>query len=93
MFSREFVSELTTKNLGNSPSFLTITHTTLSTQRFRCYGISTIDVAAEFCSRQNSSGTDLQFSVSDLSKLWKPRIPFWTTTLSFSMVHQMAPNG
>jgi hypothetical protein len=57
------------KNMGNSPSFLTITHTILSTKRFRSYGISTINVAAEFCSGQNSGGTDLQFSVSDWLKL------------------------
>jgi hypothetical protein len=59
------------KNLGNSPSFLTITHTILSTKQFRSYGISTINVAAEFCSGQNSGGTDLQFSVSDWLKLRK----------------------
>jgi hypothetical protein len=59
------------KNMGNSPSFLTITHTILSTKRFRSYGISTINVAAEFCSGQNSGGTDLQFSVSDWLKLRK----------------------
>ncbi len=59
MFPREFVLELNTKNLGNSTSFLTITHTTLSAKRFRKYGILTIDVAAVFCfwteQRQNGS--------------------------------------
>jgi hypothetical protein len=50
LFPKEFVLELNTKNLGNSTSFLTITHMTLSTKRFRRYGILTIDVAAEFCS-------------------------------------------
>jgi hypothetical protein len=40
---------LNTKNLGNSTSFLTITHTTLSAKQFRRYGILTIDVAAVFC--------------------------------------------
>jgi hypothetical protein len=49
MFAREFVLELNTKTLGNSPSFLTTTHMTLSAKRFRNYGISMIDVAAEFC--------------------------------------------
>jgi hypothetical protein len=82
LFPREFVPELNTKNMGNSPSFLTITHTTLPAKWFRSYGISTIDVADEFCSSQNSGGTDLQFSVSDWPKLWKSRIPFWTTTHS-----------
>jgi hypothetical protein len=69
MFPMEFVSELNTKNLTNSPRFLTITHTTMSAKWFRCYGISTIDVAAEFCSGQNSGKIDLQFSVSDWPKL------------------------
>jgi hypothetical protein len=48
LFSKEFVLELNTKNLGNSTSFLTITHTTLSTKWFRKYGILMIDVAAVF---------------------------------------------
>jgi hypothetical protein len=34
--------------LGNSTSFLTITHTALSTKWFRRYRILTIDVAAVF---------------------------------------------
>jgi hypothetical protein len=82
MFPREFVLELNTKNMGNSSSFLTITNMTLSAKWFRSYRIWTIDVGAEFCSGQNSGGTDLQFSISDWPKLQKPRIPFWTTTLS-----------
>jgi hypothetical protein len=50
--------------LGSSTSFLTITHTTLSTKWFRKYGILTIDVAAEFCSlvEQRQNG----FSISSL---------------------------
>jgi hypothetical protein len=50
LLPKDFVLELNTKNLGNSTSFLTITHTTLSAKRFISYGILTIDVAAEFCS-------------------------------------------
>jgi hypothetical protein len=49
LFPKEFVIKLNTKNLGNSISFLTITHTTLSTKWFRKYRILTIDVAAVFC--------------------------------------------
>jgi hypothetical protein len=49
LFPKEFVLELNTKNLGNSISFLTITHITLSTKWFRKYEILTIDVAAVFC--------------------------------------------
>jgi hypothetical protein len=59
LIPEEFVLELNTKNLGNSASFLTITHMTLSAKRFRKYGILTIDVAAVFCfwteQRQNGS--------------------------------------
>jgi hypothetical protein len=49
LFPKEFVPELNTKKLGNSTSFLTITHLTLSAKRIRRYGILTIDVAAVFC--------------------------------------------
>jgi hypothetical protein len=49
LFPKEFIPELNTKTLGNSTSFLIITHTTLFAKRFRRYGILTIDVAAEFC--------------------------------------------
>jgi hypothetical protein len=47
LFTRDSVMELNTKKLGNFPSFLTITHTTMSAKRFRSYGILTINVAAE----------------------------------------------
>jgi hypothetical protein len=43
------IPELNNKTLGNSPSFLTITHTTLSAKWFKRYGILTIDIPAEFC--------------------------------------------
>jgi hypothetical protein len=82
LFRREFVPELNMTNLGNSPRFPTITHMTLSAKRFRCYGISTIDVAAEFCSGQNRGGTDHQFFVSDWSKQQKSQILSWMKTLS-----------
>jgi hypothetical protein len=63
---------LNTKNLGNSTSFLTITHTTLSSKLFISYRILTIDVAAEFCSwtdqRQNRS------SISDLGLAKTPEV-------------------
>jgi hypothetical protein len=51
LFSKDFVPELNTNNLVNSPSFLTITHMTLSAKWFRCYRILVIDVAAKFCIR------------------------------------------
>jgi hypothetical protein len=49
LFPKGFVLELNTKTLGNSTSFLTITHTTMSAKWFRKYGILTTDVAAVFC--------------------------------------------
>jgi hypothetical protein len=49
LFPKEFVLKLNTKNLGNSASFLTITHMTMSTKQFRKYKILTIDVADVFC--------------------------------------------
>jgi hypothetical protein len=59
LFPKEFVPVLTTKNLGNSTNFLTITNMTLSAKRFRKYRILTIDVAAVFYfwteQRQNGS--------------------------------------
>jgi hypothetical protein len=88
LFLKEFVPELNTKNLGNSTSFLTITHTTLSTKRFRKYGILTIDIAAEFCSwtEQRQNG----FSISRLGLAETPEVPNTVSkgnTLSFPMVH------
>jgi hypothetical protein len=50
LLPKDFVPELNTKNLGNSTSFLTITHMTMSARRFISNGILMIDVAAEFYS-------------------------------------------
>jgi hypothetical protein len=73
LFCKEFVLELNTKNLGNSTSFLTITHTTLSTKRFRKYGILTTDIAALFCfwieQRRNGS------SISSLGLVETLKVP------------------
>jgi hypothetical protein len=49
LFSYNSVRELNTKNMGNSPSFLSVTHMILSTKRFRSYRILKIDFAADFC--------------------------------------------
>jgi hypothetical protein len=48
MFLKEFVLELNTNNLGNSTSFLSITHTTMSAKWFRKYGNLMTDVAVVF---------------------------------------------
>jgi hypothetical protein len=44
----DFVLELSTKNSGYSPSFLSITHTTLSAKQFGGYRILKIDFATKF---------------------------------------------
>jgi hypothetical protein len=94
LFPREFVLELSTKNLGNSLSFLTITHTTLSAKRFRCYGISTIDSAAEFCfsTEQRRNGSSL-FHLGLAETLEVPNTIWDDNSLILPMVHQTAPNG
>jgi hypothetical protein len=85
---KDFVQEFNTKNLGNSPSFLTITHTTLSASRFRSYGILTSNVAAEFCIR-----TEQRHNGSSISSLRLAETPEALNTvlednsLSFMMVH------
>jgi hypothetical protein len=39
LFGYDSVPELNPKNLGNSPRFLSVTHTTLTMKRYRIYGI------------------------------------------------------
>jgi hypothetical protein len=41
LLPKDFVPELNNKNVGNSTSFLTITHMTLSAKWFISYGIVT----------------------------------------------------
>jgi hypothetical protein len=59
LFGYNSVRELNTKNMGNSPSFLSITHTILSAKRFRSYRIPKINFAADFCfwAKQRLNGT------------------------------------
>jgi hypothetical protein len=73
LFPKEFFPELNTKDLGNSTSFLTITHMTLSAKRFRKYGILTIYVAAVFCfwTEQRRNGS----SISRLGLAETPEVP------------------
>jgi hypothetical protein len=68
LFPKDSVSELNTKNLGNSTSFLTIIHTTLSAKRFRRYRILTIDIAAEFCfwtEQQQNGSSDSSLGLAE----------------------------
>ncbi len=59
LFGYISVLELNTKNMGNTPSFLSVTHTILSAKRFRSYRILKIDFAADFCfwTEQRLNGT------------------------------------
>jgi hypothetical protein len=49
LFGCNSVLELNTKNMGNSPSFLSVTHMIQSVKRFRSYRILKINFAADFC--------------------------------------------
>jgi hypothetical protein len=94
LFPREFVLELNTKNLDDSPRVLIITHMTLSAKWFRSYRISSIDVAAEFYlwTEQRRNGS----SVFHLGLAETPEVPntiLDDNSLSFPLVHQMVPNG
>jgi hypothetical protein len=88
------VPELNTKNLDNSPSFLTITHTIMSTKRFRSYEILTIGVAAEFCFRieqwQNGS-SHLGFGLAETLDILNTKLV--GNSLSFPMVYKTSLNG
>jgi hypothetical protein len=88
LFSKDSVPELNTKNLANSPSFLTITHITLSAKWFRSYGILMIDVAAELCfwTEQRKNGS----LISSLGLAETPKVSNTISiynSLSFLMVH------
>jgi hypothetical protein len=92
LFPKEFVLELNTKNLGNSTSFLTITHMTLSAEWFRKYGILMIDVIAIFC-----FWTEQRWNESSISRLGLaetlevPNTISEGNYLSFPMVHYHTP--
>jgi hypothetical protein len=94
LFDYDSIMEMNTKNLGNSSSFLSITHTTLSAKRFRSYRILKIDFAAEFClwMEQWLKGTKLL----GLGLAETPKVLNTITvgnSLIFPMVHKTAPNG
>jgi hypothetical protein len=60
-FGQNPVPEMNTKNMGNSPSFLSVTHTILSVKWFISYRILKIDFVADFCfwTEQRLIGTQL----------------------------------
>jgi hypothetical protein len=94
LFGYNSVPELNTKNMGNSPSFLYITHTILSAKRFRSYQILKINIAADFCfwAEQRLNGTQL-LGLGLAETLKVPNTIMVGDSLSCPMVHNMAPNG
>jgi hypothetical protein len=92
LFGYDSVPELNTKNLSNSPRFLSVTHTTLSAKQFRSYGLSKIDIAAEFCfqTEHRLNGTQLLgFRFTKTPEV--PNTIIVGNSLSFPMVHNKAP--
>jgi hypothetical protein len=88
LFPWDPVPELNTKMLGNSPSFPTITHITLSALRFRSYRILTIDITAEFCfwTEQQRNGSSVS-SLRLAETLDVPNTNLVGNSLSFPAVH------
>jgi hypothetical protein len=94
LFGYNSVPELNTKNMGNCPSFLSVTHTILSAKRFRSYRISNIDFAADFYFwvEQRLNGTQLLgLRLAETPKVTNTIIV--DKSLSFPMVHNMVPNS
>jgi hypothetical protein len=80
--------------MGNSPRFLSVTHTILSTKWFRCYRILKIDFTADFC-----FWTELWLNGTQLLGLGLHKTPKFLNTimvgncLNFPIVYNTAPNG
>jgi hypothetical protein len=88
LFPKDFLPELNTKNMANSPSFLTITHTTFFARQFRSYEILTIDIAAEFCIRAEQWHNGSSISSLRLAEtLEVPNTISEDNSLSFLMVY------
>jgi hypothetical protein len=93
LFPKDSVLELTTKNLGSSPSFVTITHTTMSAKRFGSSRILMIAVAAEFCfwtEQQLNESSHLGLGLAEAPEV--PNTKLVSNSLSFPMVYKTAPN-
>jgi hypothetical protein len=94
LLQMDSVPELNTKNLANSPNFLTKTHMTLSTKRFRSYKILMIDIAAEFCfwTEQWLNGSShLGLGLPETPEV--PNTKLVRNSLRILMVHKTARNG
>jgi hypothetical protein len=94
LFGYNSVWKLNSKNMGNSPSFLSVTHTILSAKRFRSYRILKIDFTANFCFwvKQRLNRTQLLgLGLAETPKVLKTIIV--GNSLRFPMVYNMALNG
>jgi hypothetical protein len=94
LFPMDSISELSYKNMGNSPSFLTITHMTLSAKWFRSYGILTINVAAEFffwTQQQLNGSSHLGFGLAETPEALSTILV--GNSHRFPMIHNMATTG
>jgi hypothetical protein len=94
LFSYDSVMELNPKNMGNSTSFLPATHTTLSTKRFRSYGILKIDFGADFCfwiELQLNGTHPLGLRLPEILEV--PNTITVANSLRFPMFHNTVTNG
>jgi hypothetical protein len=94
LFGYNSVPELNTKNIGNSPRFLSVTHMIISVKWFRSYRILKIDLAANFCfwTEQPLNGTQLLgLRLAETPEVLNTIMV--GISLSFSMVHNIAPTG
>jgi hypothetical protein len=93
-FGYDSVLDLNNKNMGNSTSFLPVTHTSLSTKWCRSNGILKIDFAANFYfwTQQWLNRTQL-LGLRLAKNLEVLNIIAVGNSLSFLMVHITAPHG
>jgi hypothetical protein len=94
LFDYNSIPELNTKNMGNSPSFLSVTHMILSAKRFERYRISKIDFTADFCfwTEQRLNGTQL-LDLRLAETLEVLNTIMVGNSLRFLIVHNMGTNG
>jgi hypothetical protein len=77
LFGHNSVPEQNTKNMGNSPSFLSVTHMILSANGLEVAEFQRSTLLLISVSEQNSGWAEHNFRVSDWPKLQKYRISSW----------------
>jgi hypothetical protein len=94
LFAYDSIPELNTKNMGNSPIFLSVTHMTLSAKRFGSYRISKINFVADFCfwTELWLNGTQL-LGLGFAETLKVQNTIMVGNTLRFLIVYNTVPNG